>query len=288
LLTRFVLELESRFFNAERDGFDGALLDNISNIVRHTAQNGITPVFVDFAERERYDLDAIANELLNTPPINADIILKNRFNDSGLHWSLLYKTFDNFLDAYYKSQKRVLNKRHGVSASAEIAPQVSSEVKLTDALKRQVLARDNKTCRCCGKKMRRGIKLEIDHIIPVAMGGKNVISNLQTLCTQCNTAKGVNEIDYRSHTSPLSQPKSSVSTHLPKGSDTIENCIARVVNEFYHCAATYQLNPRERSKTWEIVLYQGNNPAWLSECKTELLAYIRSVYPRVEDVIIRS
>ena len=34
-------------------------------------------------------------------------------------------------------------------------------------------------------------KLSIDHIIPVSQGGKNDISNYQTLCMDCNVKKGV-------------------------------------------------------------------------------------------------
>ena len=31
-----------------------------------------------------------------------------------------------------------------------------------------------------------------DHIIPVYLGGENVLSNLQTMCEWCNNAKGIN------------------------------------------------------------------------------------------------
>jgi hypothetical protein len=41
----------------------------------------------------------------------------------------------------------------------------------------------------CGKTVADGIKLEIDHIIPLAWEGTNDIDNLQTLCSICFDGK---------------------------------------------------------------------------------------------------
>jgi len=59
--------------------------------------------------------------------------------------------------------------------------------------RKTVYARDNFRCLKCGSKE----ELTLDHIIPVSKGGKNRISNLQTLCYDCNQEKKNNTIDYR-------------------------------------------------------------------------------------------
>jgi len=64
---------------------------------------------------------------------------------------------------------------------------------------RATFIRDNFTCQECGYhetlKERPWLpdmsKLECDHIIPLAKGGKTEMSNLQTLCKGCNRKKGV-------------------------------------------------------------------------------------------------
>ncbi len=61
---------------------------------------------------------------------------------------------------------------------------------MTPKLRQQIKERDNYTCRVCGKYMPDGVGLHIDHIIPVAQGGKSVPSNLQVLCSKCNGSKG--------------------------------------------------------------------------------------------------
>lgn len=48
-------------------------------------------------------------------------------------------------------------------------------------------------CLACGKKR----KLEPDHVIPVKMGGRGDVSNIQPLCRSCNASKGARIIDYR-------------------------------------------------------------------------------------------
>lgn len=55
--------------------------------------------------------------------------------------------------------------------------------------KTKVLERDNYTCQMCGRNRYDGVKLEVDHIIPVSRGGSDNISNLQTLCFDCNRGK---------------------------------------------------------------------------------------------------
>lgn len=52
-----------------------------------------------------------------------------------------------------------------------------------------VFRRDNYRCRACGCSHNE-TALQVDHIIPLARGGSNDMSNLQTLCQSCNGSKG--------------------------------------------------------------------------------------------------
>ncbi len=50
-----------------------------------------------------------------------------------------------------------------------------------------VLRRDNYRCSICGKRKK---DLEVDHIIPIRMGGEHFEKkNLRTLCKECHEAK---------------------------------------------------------------------------------------------------
>lgn len=66
---------------------------------------------------------------------------------------------------------------------------------MTPKLRQQIKERDDYTCQICGKYMPDEVGLHIDHIVPVAKGGKTVPSNLQVLCSKCNSSKGAKLVD---------------------------------------------------------------------------------------------
>lgn len=51
-----------------------------------------------------------------------------------------------------------------------------------------ILARDNFTCRYCGRKA-PNVELVVDHVVPIAAGGTNDDDNLVAACVDCNAGK---------------------------------------------------------------------------------------------------
>lgn len=60
-----------------------------------------------------------------------------------------------------------------------------------------VKARYGYTCLACGKQEPL-VRLTVDHVIPLAVGGVHHVSNIQPLCRSCNSRKNARVIDYRS------------------------------------------------------------------------------------------
>lgn len=58
--------------------------------------------------------------------------------------------------------------------------------RVSNKMRFAVMKRDGNRCRYCGSTY----NLEIDHIYPIAKGGKSTFDNLQTLCHRCNVEKG--------------------------------------------------------------------------------------------------
>ena len=63
--------------------------------------------------------------------------------------------------------------------------------RVSNRMRFSIYKRDGYRCRMCGKSGTFGT-LEIDHIKPIAKGGKSTYDNLQTLCKSCNQKKGDN------------------------------------------------------------------------------------------------
>lgn len=113
------------------------------------------------------------------------VIYINYKSDKGKVKKSVYKTYkpDEFLKVKneYDNLKRE-NKLYEISGRIE-------RRKMTNSMRYDVLKRDNYRCIICGKGRYDGVKLEVDHIVPVSKGGKTEISNLQTLCDRCNSGK---------------------------------------------------------------------------------------------------
>ena len=56
-------------------------------------------------------------------------------------------------------------------------------------------AKYNHTCPCC-KRSEPEVKLTIDHILPISMGGLDSTDNIQPLCSKCNGKKFNRTIKY--------------------------------------------------------------------------------------------
>lgn len=61
-------------------------------------------------------------------------------------------------------------------------------IRIPPEVRKYVFERDKYQCQSCGKT-KLETDLTIDHIIPLARGGQNDMSNLHTLCLTCNQRK---------------------------------------------------------------------------------------------------
>lgn len=59
----------------------------------------------------------------------------------------------------------------------------------TPALKKMIFERDGYKCVMCGRGRREGMEIHADHIKPKDFGGKAILENGQTLCSQHNFMK---------------------------------------------------------------------------------------------------
>ncbi|QQR86713.1 MAG: HNH endonuclease [Flavobacteriales bacterium] len=76
--------------------------------------------------------------------------------------------------------------RLGRSAESPLKPK---RVSISKKLRFEILQRDKFTCQYCNRSKDDGVKLQVDHHIPVAEGGTDDISNLRAACEDCNQGK---------------------------------------------------------------------------------------------------
>lgn len=65
---------------------------------------------------------------------------------------------------------------------------------ISKRLRYEVLRRDDHTCRYCGARAPE-VKLTVDHVVPVALGGDDAPDNLVAACAACNSGKSSVPVD---------------------------------------------------------------------------------------------
>ena len=100
-----------------------------------------------------------------------------------------YSKHCTFLESEIRTAMRDIIIRAQYTQSEEFRRK-NERSKVTPSLRLQVIERDNRRCCICGRSVRDGVTLEVDHILPISRGGKTTYDNLQTLCRDCNRGKG--------------------------------------------------------------------------------------------------
>ncbi|MBD3886622.1 HNH endonuclease [Phormidium tenue FACHB-886] len=70
----------------------------------------------------------------------------------------------------------------------DLQPRKAARIHVPSEVRQYLLERNNYHCQSCGKAA-QDVELTVDHIISLATGGSNDISNLQILCRSCNSRK---------------------------------------------------------------------------------------------------
>lgn len=268
-LTKWAIE----YFGTEHP--DESRRMSLLHLSRHIAQNSTAPAFFEFESRREHDLDEIAKKIIEADagPKDQRAALRAEFDRKDRFWGSLYPKFDFFERQFAVAMTRVLTQ---IENGGEVAPRKRSASvtfeapgasEPADDIKRAVRARDGNKCLCCGS-----IKnLQIDHIAPSYLGGSHDMENLQTLCSVCNSDKGIRELNFRRHGTPLEKRQNFALLPMPKPIDERspeywERYIRRTINFFYRCSAVQEVRIRLRGAgagQWEVLLYPNNDPRWM-------------------------
>ncbi len=283
-------EWEGRFFTEREHRIGLALVNDMLSIVRHMAQNdNAVPTFFSFEARDSHDLDGVAQHFIadKLDFVAADQSLRREFVRQDRFWKTIYPKYEQFKSGFDACVNRFLhNGRHGGESSGPVLPSYTNPEPIPDRepsndLKEQVKSRDQYRCLCCGATKR----LQVDHIASsYSGGGRNHLENLQTLCAECNSAKSIQSIVFRTYQTILSTAPSHLPRLSPPGGVDAKDAekwarfLRRCINFFYQCAAVYTVSAGEkgdRLRTWTIRLFPENNPAWLTPHLPSLVNQIR-------------
>ncbi len=150
------------------------------NIMRNKPADESYYIYYDYYESVETAL--YTRELLQHPVIDLKVKITKQYISPGGR--------NSYQDSHLFSLpelKACINEAKQARANQETA-KYQRDV-MTASLRYDILKRDGFKCTICGATQADGVKLHVDHIIPVSKGGKTVPRNLRTLCDRCNMGK---------------------------------------------------------------------------------------------------
>jgi len=292
-----------KFFKNPDESIGGEvhLKQQLFSLARHVAQQGGTPKFYPYEDRDRLDLDLMAIKFLNDKlgPAELDDSLRTEYERQDQCWRILFYNYTLFKSQFDACMNRLLDaKRHDGNAPVYVPavsnPEALREREPSEKQKKQIRDRDQKACLCCGFRK----YLQIDHIAPAYFGGVNSDNNLQTLCRYCNNSKGTRNINFRNDRTTLTQaPHNLFECDLPTKEQQLypptklRTFVRRTINLFYQCSAVSDIKIGLRGNSlrhWKVTLKPGNNPKWIKASDLKSMASrirsARAAYPRPSGV----
>lgn len=132
----------------------------------------------------------VAASKAKRPWVNAENRRKHR--EKELEKNRLYKAARRKQMVEYTSEWRKNNPEKTKTQRANYkAKRRSAKGKLSSGISEKLYTLQRGKCACCGHEL--GKDFHIDHIVPLALGGENVDSNVQLLKAECNLRKGAKD-----------------------------------------------------------------------------------------------
>jgi hypothetical protein len=123
------------------------------------------------------------NYLLTYPEVNT------KFDALKAKYHALYQDPENHLGLIFDFMMEDFDLPVRFKDIKSLAKNSNSRKNIPAAMRMKILKRDNFRCKLCGSDSTKS-KIQVDHVVPVALGGITEERNLQTLCDECNMGKG--------------------------------------------------------------------------------------------------
>ncbi len=163
----------------------GKYLEAVEQLQSKATREQARKLHIPYKKYIKYE-NALFLEQQLKPTVDSDVICIAEYTSpqGRNHYS---KTATYKIDEM--PERHAILQQQIASLDSEETRRKRARSKMTDKLRYSILKRDGFRCKICGRTAEDGVKLHVDHIMPVSKGGETISSNLRTLCETCNWGK---------------------------------------------------------------------------------------------------